>query len=97
MADQRGFGLSAIGQIAVNAHDLERATIFYREQLGMKHLFSVPNMVFLIVREFGCWSVFLKPRNSTIPVPSFISTLTIFKLPSRLSPSGVSNSTASRT
>ena len=36
------FGLSTIGQIAVNAHDLERATAFYRSQLGMKLLFIVP-------------------------------------------------------
>lgn len=36
------FGLSKIGQIAVNAHDLERATAFYRDKLGMKLLFAVP-------------------------------------------------------
>ena len=36
------FGLSAIGQIAVNAHDIDRATAFYRDKLGMKHLFSAP-------------------------------------------------------
>lgn len=36
------FGLSAIAQIAVNAHDIERATAFYRDKLGMKHLFSAP-------------------------------------------------------
>ena len=36
------FGLSAIGQIAVNAHDIQRATAFYRDQLGMKLLFEVP-------------------------------------------------------
>ena len=36
------FGLSKIGQIAVNAHDLDRATAFYRDQLGMKLLFAVP-------------------------------------------------------
>ena len=41
------FGLSAIEQIAVNAHDIERATGFYRDKLGMKHLFSVPpNLAF---------------------------------------------------
>ncbi len=41
------FGLSAIEQIAVNAHDLERAVGFYRDKLGMKHLFSVPpNLAF---------------------------------------------------
>ena len=42
MTETNNFGLSLIGQIAMNAHDLERATNFYRDQLGMKHLFSVP-------------------------------------------------------
>lgn len=42
MIETNNFGLSTIGQIAVNAHDLERATNFYRDSLGMKHLFSVP-------------------------------------------------------
>ena len=41
------FGLSTIEQIAVNAHDIERAVDFYRDKLGMKHLFSVPpNLAF---------------------------------------------------
>jgi catechol 2,3-dioxygenase-like lactoylglutathione lyase family enzyme len=31
-----------IGQIAINAHDIERATAFYRDVLGMKPLFQVP-------------------------------------------------------
>ncbi len=40
-------GLKRIGQIAINAHDIERATNFYREALGLKHLFSVaPKMAF---------------------------------------------------
>ena len=42
MADTHNFGLSAIGQIFVNARDLKRAVEFYRETLGMKHLFTVP-------------------------------------------------------
>ena len=42
MDETNSFGLSTIGQIAVNAHDLDRAVGFYRDQLGMKHLFSVP-------------------------------------------------------
>lgn len=47
MASTNKFGLSAIEQIAVNAHDLERAVNFYRDKLGMKHLFSVPpNLAF---------------------------------------------------
>ncbi len=34
--------LSKIRQIAINAHDIDRAVSFYRDKLGMKHLFSVP-------------------------------------------------------
>ncbi len=47
MATTNDFGLSAIEQIAVNAHDLDRALEFYRDKLGMKHLFTVPpNLAF---------------------------------------------------
>jgi len=34
--------LASIGQIAVNAHDLDRATAFYRDTLGMDLIFQVP-------------------------------------------------------
>jgi catechol 2,3-dioxygenase-like lactoylglutathione lyase family enzyme len=40
------FGLHSIGQIAVNARDLERAIAFYRDTLGMRLLFQVPGMAF---------------------------------------------------
>jgi len=47
MTSSTEFGLSAIEQIAVNAHDIERAVAFYRDRLGMKLLFSVPpNLAF---------------------------------------------------
>jgi predicted enzyme related to lactoylglutathione lyase len=47
MTDTNDFGLSAIEQIAVNAQDIERAVAFYRDKLGMKHLFTVPpNLAF---------------------------------------------------
>ena len=36
------FGLSEIRQVAVTVSDLERAVAFYRDALGMKHLFSAP-------------------------------------------------------
>lgn len=38
----KDISLGKIGQISVNAHDLERATAFYKEKLGIKFLFSVP-------------------------------------------------------
>ena len=34
--------LSAIKQISVNARDLKRATAFYRDTLGVRHLFDAP-------------------------------------------------------
>ena len=40
------FSLSQIGQISVTVHNLERAIAFYRDTLGMKHLFTVPKMSF---------------------------------------------------
>lgn len=38
--------LSRIGQIAVNARDLDRAVAFYRDSLGIPLLFQVPKMAF---------------------------------------------------
>ena len=59
------FGLSAIEQIAVNAHDIDRATAFYRDQLGMKFLFSAPpGLAF-----FDCDGIRL--MLSTPPKPEF--------------------------
>lgn len=40
------FSLSNIGQIAISVTDIDRATAFYADTLGMKLLFRVPNMGF---------------------------------------------------
>jgi methylmalonyl-CoA/ethylmalonyl-CoA epimerase len=37
-----GIGISRLGQIQVRAHDVERATVFYRDVLGLKLLFKAP-------------------------------------------------------
>jgi len=42
MNTQSSVSLTTIGQVSVNVHDLDRATAFYKDVLGMKHLFSVP-------------------------------------------------------
>lgn len=39
-------GLSGIGQIAINVQDVERATAFYRDVLGMRFLFAAPGLSF---------------------------------------------------
>jgi methylmalonyl-CoA/ethylmalonyl-CoA epimerase len=38
--------LSTIGQIAMIAKDVSRATAFYRDRLGMKFLFEFPGLAF---------------------------------------------------
>ena len=52
-------GLSAIGQIGTTVSDVERAVGFYRDRLGMKLLFQVPNMAF-----FDCAGVRLMLSGS---------------------------------
>jgi len=38
--------LDRIGQIAIKAHDIDRAIAFYRDVLGMRFLFQAPGMGF---------------------------------------------------
>ena len=57
------FGLSAIGQIFVTVHDVERAVAFYRDTLGMQFLFQAPpGMAF-----FNCGGVRLMLGVPTDP------------------------------
>ena len=46
MTPAAAFGLSQIGQIAINVHDTGRAVAFYRDQLGMKLLFTAGQLAF---------------------------------------------------
>ncbi|MEX2121455.1 MAG: VOC family protein [Pirellulales bacterium] len=55
------FGLAVIGQIALVVSDLERASRFYRDALGMRLLFEVPGMAF-----FDCAGIRLM---LTLPEP----------------------------
>ncbi len=75
--DQRTFdGLREIGQVSVPVTDLERAIRFYRDKLGMKFLFQVPNMAF-----FDCLSLRLLlslPEEDTFAPPGSIL---YFKVP----------------
>src|SRR5881394_148532 len=41
-ANASNFALGALGQIGLTITDLEKAVSFYRDTLGMKHLFSAP-------------------------------------------------------
>lgn len=41
-ATASGIGITHLGQIAVNAKDVERAAAFYRDLMGLKLLFKAP-------------------------------------------------------
>ena len=64
------FGLSTIGQIAITVTDVDRAIGFYRDTLGMKFLFQVPNLGF-----FDCGGVRLMLTPPEKPGESFSSIL----------------------
>ena len=46
MAALTQFGLARIAQIHVTVADVDRAVAFYRDTLGVRLLFQVPNMAF---------------------------------------------------
>ena len=71
MNDQRNISLSEIGQISVNVHDFDRAVAFYKDTLGIKHLFTVPGRMAF----FDCGSVGLMlaiPERPDLDHPSSI-------------------------
>ena len=41
-ASPSGIGITRLGQIAINVRDLDRATAFYRDALGLTFLFTAP-------------------------------------------------------
>ena len=76
MGEETTFRLSAIEQIAVNAHDIERAVGFYRDTLGMKLLFSVPpNLAF-----FDCEGIRLMVSLPAKPEFDHPSSIIYFKV-----------------
>jgi len=70
-ATAEGIGISRLGQIAINAHDVERAASFYQDVLGLKLLFKAPpGMAF-----FDCGGVRLmlsRPEKPEFDHPSSI-------------------------
>ncbi len=63
-------GLSQVGQISVTVHDVKKAITFYRDKLGMKFLFEIPNAAF-----FDCSGVRLYlsvPESPELDHPSSV-------------------------
>jgi methylmalonyl-CoA/ethylmalonyl-CoA epimerase len=71
------FGLAELGQISVTVSDLDRAVGFYRDVLGLKHLFSAPpGLAF-----FACGSVRLMLSRPEQPDGERLSAALYFKVP----------------
>jgi len=71
MSAQKNISLTEIGQISVNVHDLDRAVAFYKDTLGMKHLFTVPGRMSF----FDCGGIRLMlaiPERADLDHPSSI-------------------------
>ena len=69
-------GISRIGQIAINAHDLDRATAFYRDKLGLPLLFTVGKLAF-----FDCGGVRLMLDVAEKPEFDHPSSILYFSVP----------------
>jgi len=70
MASADTLEITGIGQIAINCHDLKRATEFYRDTLGMRMLYEFPGLAF-----FDCGGVRLmlaEPEKKEFDHPASI-------------------------
>jgi methylmalonyl-CoA/ethylmalonyl-CoA epimerase len=72
-----GIGISRIGQIAINAHDVERAAAFYQDTLGLKLLFKAgPGLAF-----FDCGGVRLMVTRPEKPEFDHPGSILYFAVP----------------
>ena len=74
---ETGVGITRIGQIAINAHDVERAAAFYENVLGLKLLFKAgPGLAF-----FDCGGVRLMLTKPEKPEHDHPSSILYFAVP----------------
>jgi methylmalonyl-CoA/ethylmalonyl-CoA epimerase len=72
-----GIGITRLGQIAINAKDVERATDFYQDKLGLKLLFKAPpGLAF-----FDCGGVRLMLNRAEKPELDHPGSILYFSVP----------------
>ena len=69
-------GIQNIGQISIVVQDLERATAFYRDVLGLRLLFTFPGLAF-----FDCGGVRLMLSRPESPEFDHPSSILYFRVP----------------
>ena len=67
--------LARIAQIAINAHDVDRATAFYRDVLGLRHLFRAGQLSF-----FDCGGIRLMLDKAEKPEFDHPSSILYFQV-----------------
>ena len=76
-ATATGIGITRLGQIAINAKDVERAAAFYQDKLGLKLLFKAPpGLAF-----FDCGGVRLMLSRAEKPEFDHPSSVLYFAVP----------------
>ena len=68
-------GITNIGQISIIVHDLQRATAFYRDALGLPLLFTAGNLAF-----FDCGGVRLMLGPAETPELDHASSILYFRV-----------------
>ena len=61
--------LTRIGQIGIMVKDLDAAAAFYRDKLGVKHLFTAPGMAFF---DVGGIRLMLGQATAEYPAATFL-------------------------
>src|SRR6266849_7149849 len=75
-AATKNIGITSLGQVFINVHDLERATAFYRDVLALPLLFTAPNLAF-----FDCGGVRLMLGPAETPELDHPSSILYFRVP----------------
>lgn len=75
MTASANLGIANIGQISIIVKDVDRATAFYRDVLGLRLLFAVPGMAF-----FDCGGVRLMLGTASSPELDHPSSILYFRV-----------------
>jgi methylmalonyl-CoA/ethylmalonyl-CoA epimerase len=76
MSSTTGLGITRVEQVAINAHDVERATAFYRDVLGLRFLFAAGQLAF-----FDCGGLRLMLDKAENPESDHPSSILYFSVP----------------
>lgn len=69
-------GITGVGQVAINVRDVERAVEFYRDILGLRFLFQIPNAAF-----FDCGGVRLMLGTAETPEHDHPASILYYRVP----------------